>query len=382
MHLILSAADSRELSKRELSAKFSGPSREPRRGLFGVEFELSDTAHAPFLVFARQLLPNAVDVSAASIRDWANLVVEGVIGVLPDEQTWSLHVVPFEDVEDGSPMGARAVHTRGRRGLAPKVSAAPPGAGEKRCALIRQAVIDVLAKRRRHLLRHLRRHDGVFVDDEALVQLVLLSPGNGFLSVAKAPLPFAEQHLISSFPGGVVPVAVDKQAPSRAFAKLIEAELRLGRRIGPRETCVDLGAAPGSWTYVAARRGAKVTAVDRAELRADLLEQKNVRFQRGDAFRFEPVEPVDWLLCDVIASAERSAENLLKWLRGGWCRQFVVTLKVDHDGSPDVLGLLERELPALASELRLMRLSANKKEVCAFGTLAEHAQFQREPAAG
>ena len=86
---------------------------------------------------------------------------------------------------------------------------------------------------------------------------------------------------------------------SRAFAKLAEAELRLGRRIAARDTCVDLGASPGSWTYVAVRRGARVTAVDRADLREDLMQHKNVRFERGDAFRFEPASPVDWLLCDV-----------------------------------------------------------------------------------
>jgi len=124
------------------------------------------------------------------------------------------------------------------------------------------------------------------------------------------------------------------------------------------------------WTYVAVRRGARVTAVDRADLREDLMQHRNVRFERGDAFRFEPTSPVDWLLCDVIASAERSAERLLEWLRRKWCRHFVVTLKVDHAGSGAILARLKRELPDLTSELGLLRLCANKKEVCAFGAIA------------
>ncbi len=123
-----------------------------------------------------------------------------------------------------------------------------------------------------------------------------------------------------------------------------------------------------SWTYVAARREGH--RVDRADLRDDLMQRRNVRFERGDAFRFEPATPVDWLRCDVIASAERSAERLLDWLRRKWCRHFVVTLKVDHTGSGAILARLKRELPDLTSELGLLRLCANKKEVCAFGTIA------------
>jgi 23S rRNA (cytidine2498-2'-O)-methyltransferase len=133
---------------------------------------------------------------------------------------------------------------------------------------------------------------------------------------------------------------------------------------------VDLGASPGSWTYVAVERGAKVIAVDRSELRPDLMQHPRVRFLRGDAFRYQPEAPVDWLVCDVIASADRSADLLIEWARKRWCRHFVVTLKVSDEGSADVLARLEHELLELTSELGLLRLCANKKEVCAFGSVA------------
>jgi 23S rRNA (cytidine2498-2'-O)-methyltransferase len=202
----------------------------------------------------------------------------------------------------------------------------------------------------------------------------LTAPDTGFISVALAPLPFEQRRLISPFPKGELPVASDKTAPSRAFAKLVEAELRLGRSIQRGETCVDLGAAPGSWTYVAVSRGASVIAVDRSPLREDLMQSPQVDFQSGDAFRFQPPRPVDWLLCDVIAAPERTAELLLEWLRRGWCRHFVVTLKVGKgqmtgsDGTgAEALARLKRELPPLTRELYLTRLCANKREVCAFG---------------
>lgn len=371
--MLLAAADSQDALQRELAQALPGSSRELCPGLFACEIELEAGGQFPYFAFSRQLLPDAQEVRAASISNWASLLVDAVAGILPDHQTWSLHVIPFKEQASSTRMGARAWHSRARAGeplLPSSAQGTPPGAGENRCRLIREATILRLQKRRRHLLQCLRRHDGVYVDDEALVQLMLMSPEHGFLSVAKAPLPFEQQHALSCFPSGEVPLAVDKQAPSRAFAKLIEAELRLGRRIAARDRCVDLGASPGSWTYVAARRGAEVTAVDRADLREDLMQQRNVRFQRGDAFRFEPPTPVDWLLCDVIASAERSAELLLNWLRKQWCQYFVVTLKVDDSGSSATLTELKRELPPLTSELRLLRLSANKKEVCAFGSIA------------
>lgn len=366
VHLILSAEDSKDELARELGSSFP-EARELRPGLFGVEPR--ETEPMPYLPFARQVLPGAREVGAASIKAWANELADAVIGVLPDQQTWALHVFPFKEVLGGSRVGARAWHSHARSGgVEPARPAASQGAGANRCRLIQEALTEVLQKRRRHLRRYLRPQPSPFTPEEALVQLMLTSPDEGYLSVARAPWPFEARHVVSFLPAGQVPLAVDKQAPSRAFAKLVEAELRLGRRILPGETCVDLGASPGSWTYAAVRRGAKVTAVDRAELRADLMASKAVRFSQGDAFRFEPASPVDWLLCDVIAAAERSGDLLERWLEAGWCQHFVVSLKLDDARSGEVLERLRRRLPELAGELRLTRLCANKKEVCAFGS--------------
>jgi 23S rRNA (cytidine2498-2'-O)-methyltransferase len=319
------------------------------------------------------VLPDAREVSAPSIRTWATLLVEAVAGTLPDDGPWSLHVYPFERSTNIKRVGARAWHSQARAGKPSLVQEAPVQSlvGHERCRLIREAVLLQLQKKRRHLLRSLRTETQPFAPDEALVQLVLSQPEHGFLSVAPAPMLFKQRHVISPFAGGEVELARDKAAPSRAFAKLIEAEARLGRSIQAGETCVDLGASPGSWTYVAALRGARVIAVDRAELRADLMQHRSVRFQRADAFRYEPPAAVDWLLCDVIASADRSAELLLTWLRKRWCRRFIVTLKVSGASGDEVVTRLKRELPALTSELWLLHLCANKNEVTAFGKIAE-----------
>ena len=106
-----------------------------------------------------------------------------------------------------------------------------------------------------------------------------------------------------------------------------------------------------------------------------VMRSRQLEFRSGDAFRFQPPRPVDWLLCDVIAAPERTAALLLEWLRRGWCRYFAVTLKVGEGQMTggercgmEVLADLKCELPPLARELFLTRLCANKREVCAFGS--------------
>lgn len=390
MHLFVWADDAEADLRDELARAFAASSPEvPGPAFLGADFALTVPGRLPWLAYSRQCLPDACAIAAPSIRGLATAIVDSILSRLPDDQPWALHVEPRYGVRSTPRTGARAWHSsqRLRPGPAgsrsqpfaaapsePAESAAPAGpapeAGRQRARLVREATIELLQKRRRQLRRQLRPAPSPFTPVDALVQCFLTTPETAWLSVAPAPLPFQQRHLLSPFPAGDVPVASDKAAPSRAFAKLVEAELRLGRAIRPGETCVDLGAAPGSWTYVAARRGARVTAVDRSPLRADLQSDPRVDFRSGDAFRFTPDQPVDWLLCDVIAAADRSAALLLEWLRRGWCRHFVVTLKTGDAAGVEALARVKRELPPLAGDAFLTRLCANKKEVCAFGSAA------------
>ena len=397
MHLFLCAEDSEAELRSELAQFLAAGGIEPvdldapsslpaPPGGLAVSWSNGLSPQLPCLAFARQLLPDALPVRAESIRGWADRLVAAVAGTLPDDHPWSLHIEPHYGARTTRHIGARAWHSarlearvERRRMKIPNqpatVGQPDAAAGRQRCRLIREAVLELLQRKRRHLLRQLRREPAPFTAKDSLVQLLLTAPDAGFLSVAPAPLAFEQRHLISPFPKGEVPAAVDKAAPSRAFAKLVEAELRLGCAIRAGETCVDLGASPGSWTYVAVSRGARVIAVDRSPLREDLMRSRQVEFRQGDAFGFQPPRPVDWLLCDVIAAPERTAALLLEWLRRGWCRHFVVTFKVGkgqatggEGPSGDVLAALKRNLPPLTRELFLTRLCANKREVCAFGS--------------
>ncbi|GAA5147908.1 hypothetical protein GCM10023213_43280 [Prosthecobacter algae] len=320
-----------------------------RAGIAATEDAMTGLIHAPalpdlpWLAFARQTLPEATEVKEASINAWADHIITRIAGILPDAQPWRLHLWP--------------AYGEGKAGL-------------HRCDLIRTALNERLKKRRRALLRSLEESASAFSSETSLVQAVLTGPDAGFVSVSAAPQPSQLRSLISPFLGGDVPHAEDKAAPSRAFAKVIESELRLGQQIESGQTCVDLGASPGSWSYVAIQRGAYVTAIDRSPLRDDLMRNPRLSFQQADAFKFRPQQPVDWLICDIIAAPQRSLDLLLDWLRERQMRRFIVTLKFKGSDEYHLMDALKELAPPLCADFRLTRLCANKNEVTAFGVVA------------
>ncbi|MDB6117544.1 MAG: hypothetical protein JWO08_1325 [Verrucomicrobiaceae bacterium] len=306
------------------------------------------TTDAPLeapLVFARQALPNAARTEAASINAWADKLIAAVMESLPEGQPWRLQIVPCYGDDNK--------------------------AGLNRRDLIMASLRERLQKRRRSLLRTLEAADveTPFTEQTSMVQLYLMAPDQGILSVAPAPMPYQLRRNLWPFPKGELLIAVDKTAPSRAFAKLVEAEQRLGLLITNGETMVDLGASPGSWSYVGINRGARVTSVDRSPLRDDLMRHRRLAFVQGDAFKFVPEIPVDWLVCDVIAAPERNMGLLMDWVRNGHCRRFIVTIKFKGHAEYAILDELKEVMPGLCSEFYLTRLCANKNEACAFGVV-------------
>ena len=136
------------------------------------------------------------------------------------------------------------------------------------------------------------------------------------------------REALSLAPGGRLRVHVPQHAPSRAAMKIVEALTWLDRSPEPGDVCVDLGAAPGGWTWALLERRARVIAVDPANLDATLLSKKGLTHARGDAFRFEPEEPVDWLFCDMAFRPLEVAALLAKWARRQWARMLVANIKL------------------------------------------------------
>ena len=118
--------------------------------------------------------------------------------------------------------------------------------------------------------------------------------------------------------------------PSRAYLKLWEALTVLGWHPKAGETCLDLGAAPGGWTWVLAQLGASVTAIDRAPLDPRVERRDNVTTRQESAFGYQPA-PVDWLFSDVIAYPARLLALVTRWIEAGCVGRIVCTIKFQGD---------------------------------------------------
>src|SRR5436190_16558128 len=142
----------------------------------------------------------------------------------------------------------------------------------------------------------------------------------------------------SPFANGEVAFVEDRTGPpNRAYLKLWEALVRLGRWPGPGERCLDLGASPGGWTWVLAHLGAAVVAVDKAPLAPTVSALAGVDWRGESAFALEPesVGPVDWLFSDIVCYPARLLRLVEKWRASGLVKNFVCTLKfqgaTDHE---------------------------------------------------
>ena len=185
----------------------------------------------------------------------------------------------------------------------------------------------------------------------------------GAWTLLEPGLLLASPTTVSPVPNGAWRFTEDRTGPpSRAYLKLWEALTRLGAHPGPSDICLDLGAAPGGWTWVLARLGAQVTAVDKAPLDPATAALPGVTQRLDSAFALDPV-PVDWLVCDVIAYPARTLDLLRRW----WpiAGAVVCTLKfqgaTDHDAAEAATALPGAKLVHLfhnKHELTVLRAPA------------------------
>jgi 23S rRNA (cytidine2498-2'-O)-methyltransferase len=89
----------------------------------------------------------------------------------------------------------------------------------------------------------------------------------------------------SPFPNGEARFVEDREGPpNRAYLKLWEALTLIGRQPGPGDLCLDLGASPGGWSWVLAKLGARVIAVDKAPLAPAIAAMPGVEVHKASAF--------------------------------------------------------------------------------------------------
>jgi 23S rRNA (cytidine2498-2'-O)-methyltransferase len=257
--------------------------------------------------FARQVLPSALFVEGQGPSD----LVDAALRSLP------------EDDESGLLAGRAALHIFApdfmRQG-SQRPSPHPLAGAAAELASLAAAKIAGRARK-----RGVDAHEG---PPSTLVQLLLLDAWQGYLSAARFTPAVTLRSWPAAFPGGRAPVSGYQDAPSSAYRKLVEALAWLDDAPGPGDVVLDLGAAPGGWSYVAVQRGARVIAVDRANMDARLARSPLLEHLRKDAYAEVPLEQASWLLCDVIDLPGRTLDLIQRALGSPALSRLVVTVKL------------------------------------------------------
>jgi 23S rRNA (cytidine2498-2'-O)-methyltransferase len=150
---------------------------------------------------------------------------------------------------------------------------------------------------------------------------------------------------------GIVRQNMPAEAPSRSTLKLAEAiEVFMDRGEQSRLLrqgmhAVDLGAAPGGWTWQLVRRGIRVTAVDNGPMKGTMAKHPLVQHLKQDGFKYTPRRAVDWLVCDMVEQPSRVATLIAEWFAAGLAKHAIFNLKLP----------MKQRLAALDSALNSIR---------------------------
>ncbi|HEY4220287.1 MAG TPA: SAM-dependent methyltransferase [Myxococcota bacterium] len=283
--------------------------------------------------FARQVLAGATRVSAPHGNDLAAALLD---------------TVSARDLPDSAVVITPEMERRGSHALEEH----PLAAAQANLASVLEAKI--VGRRAKH---------GI-APSGLVLECVLVDAWAAWVSVRATSSAPALLSWPSPFSGGRALGEDARDAPSSAHRKLDEALAWLGAGPGPGDVVLDLGAAPGGWSWVCLQRGASVIAVDRADLSPDLLKHPLLTHVRADAFKYVPERAPTWLLCDVIAEPERSLDVAKRALEKKNLRGLVVTLKLKNPVSLAVLDAaraLCKRTPGFFG--RCKNLVANKLEV-------------------
>lgn len=179
---------------------------------------------------------------------------------------------------------------------------------------------------------------------------------------------------------GIVRQSMPAEAPSRSTMKLAEAiEVFMDRSEQTRllrsgMQAVDLGAAPGGWTWQLVKRGIRVTAVDNGAMKGALINHPLVQHLKQDGFKYAPRKAVDWLVCDMVEKPSKVATLIGEWFAAGWCKHAIFNLKLPMKqrvaALDSALGGIRKRLDEEGINYRMMakQLYHDREEVTVFLT--------------
>ena len=201
-----------------------------------------------------------------------------------------------------------------------------------------------------------------------------------FTGTGEAWLSASRPGTAAPWPMGIARLRMPREAGSRSTLKLAEAiqgllsEEERERLFRGGMRAVDLGAAPGGWSWQLAWRGLRVTAVDNGRMADSVLATDMVEHVRADGFNWRPRGTVDWVVCDMVEQPARIAALMGEWIGARRARHAIFNLKLPMKkrlaAIQECRTLIHTRLSGVgAYDLRIKHLYHDREEVTAYLTL-------------
>lgn len=175
--------------------------------------------------------------------------------------------------------------------------------------------------------------------------------------------------LMSGFPGGIRRLRARPEAPSRAHLKLEEGLEWAALPLRPGDEAIDVGCAPGGWSFVLLERGLHVHGVDPTPVAPALARYPAFTHHRVPVSRFDPraarAMAARWLFWDMNGPPAAALGQLLRFAPR-LCALEAIFLTVKLSDDPPLAAVAETK-NALAeagfADIRVRHLYHNREEV-------------------
>lgn len=223
---------------------------------------------------------------------------------------------------------------------------------------------------RPHMLRALRRQKLLSAHAQLRLHLFFIDSSSTWMGIS--PISNSAHD-----PMGIPRLRMPGSAPSRSTLKLDEAihwffsKEQQSTCFKPGMRAVDLGAAPGGWSWQLVNRGLLVTAIDNGPMDKTLMSTGMVEHLRTDAFTYSPASKIDWLVCDMAERPLHVSRLIARWFKQGRCRAAIFNLKLPmkkrYHSVLECRNLLNTELgkAGIIHKLQIKQLYHDREEVTA-----------------
>lgn len=309
------------------------------------------------LVFARQWLPQAQELYGDSVKQLADGILDHLQPCISTQTNWFLLHIRTPDWFTQSAKHYQSI--------------------QPRLNLVEKSVFQQIRHYWPKLTKRFMMTKPIKADDKQesspnsenilYIQCIFVARDRLFLSIRKPHKNIANRKIpILNFPWQQITQDID--APCRSYYKIEEAWIELNEHPEPDQECIDIGAAPGGWSWSALKYGAKVIAVDDADLSPLVAQHPKCEHRRENGFNFAPAKQVDWLFCDIIAKPLASLGVLERWLTNHWCRGFVVAIKFrGQDASTLLEAIYKLKSSYTFSKFLIRHLYFNHNEITLIG---------------